>query len=158
MEEFAQILIKKEPKKFLEKKRESENNTETEAQNIKDINPFWSNEQKNKDIYNIIDLPEGFKIKGNIVLTKSLDGTKHFFFFANDNKRVKADQFGNFIVKFKILEENKWLALGFCDKKVVEDNKFNFAEKKGSNGCFIISTNSMIWHCLNKNQRKKLMI
>jgi len=168
-EDIGLPIFKKEPRILLGKKRENENNKGIKIQNIndinpscskeeknKDVNPFWSKEEKNKDTYCIKDLPEGFEIQGNKVLTKSLDGNKHFFVFANDNKKVKADQIGDFVVKFIILEENKWLALGFCDKKVVEDNKFNFAEKKGSNGCFIISTNSMIWHCQDKKQRKKI--
>ena len=146
-------LINEETNSFLGKKRENEM-----LHNSQEINPFLNNEEQNKNIYNIKDLIEGFTITGNIVGTNKLDGTKHCFVFADDSKRIKADASGSYTVKFNVLKENKWLALGFCDKKQVKINKFNFAIKgeTESNGCFIISTISMIWHCIDKKQRKKI--
>ena len=140
---------------FLGKKRENE-----KLDSYQEINPFLNKEEKNRNIYNIKDLNEGFKIIGNIVSANHLDGTKHCFVFADDSKKIKADSSGTFTVKFNILKENKWLALGFCDKKKVEINNFEFAVRDGneSNGCFIISTNSMIWHCIDRKQRKKISV
>ena len=136
---------------YLGKKREKENKE-------KEINPFLSKEEKNKDIYNINELKEDFEIIGNIVKSKNLDGSKHYFVFANDSKKIKKDSNGIYKVRFNILKENKWLALGFCDKKIVEDNKYEFASKNETNGCFIISTSSMIWHCMDRKQRKRITI
>ena len=146
-------LLNNEIANYLGKKRENE-----KYDIYKEINPFLSNEEKNKNIYNINDLNEGFTITGNIVSANHLDGTKHCFVFADDSKKIRADSSGTFTVKFNILKENKWLALGFCDKKQVEINNFVFAVKNGneSNGCFIISTSSMIWHCSDRKQRKKI--
>ena len=47
---------------------------------------------------------------------------------------------------------------GLCDKKIVEENNYVFAGKMNSNGCFIISTNNMVWHSFDKHQRKKILI
>ena len=140
---------------YLGKKRENE-----KFHSYQEINPFLDKEEKNKNIYNIKDLNEGFKITGNIVSANHLDGTTHCFVFADNSKKIKADSSGSFTVKFHILQENKWLALGFCDKKKVEMNNFVFAVRDGkeSNGCFIISTNYMIWHCVDRKQRKKISL
>ena len=100
---------------------------------------------------------EGLKITGNIVSGESLDGKKHSFVFVHDSKKIKRDEKGVFIVKYLVLKENKWLAVGLCDKNIVKENNYLFAGKSlSSNGCFIISTNNIMWHGIDKNQRKKI--
>lgn len=153
--QHKELIPQKMYNSFLSKKREEPEIISSEE----NINPFLSLEEKNKNIYNIKDLHEGFKITGNIVSSNnSLEGNQHFFVFAHDSKKIKYNQNGTFTIRFNILQENKWLALGLCDKKVVEDNKFIFAGKTDSNGCFIISTNKITWHCSDKKQRKKIKI
>ena len=122
------------------------------------VNPFLNNEEKNKDVYNINELNEGFKIMGNIVSTDCLEGKVHSFVFMHDSKKIKIMDKGVFIINFNVLKNNKWLAMGLCDKKIVEENKYVFAGKLTSNGCFIISTNNMMWHSFDKNQRKKIAV
>ena len=107
---------------------------------IETYNPFLNiGEQKNKNIYDTDDLSPGFKIEGNIVSTDSLDGRKHAFVFAHQSKNIKMGQKGEFIIKYNILKENKWLALGLCDKKIVKESNYIFGVKSMiSNGCFIL--------------------
>ena len=80
---------------------------------------------------------------------------KYFFVFVDESRYVKMNNKGTFIIKYLILEDNDWLSFGLCDKKIVEDNKFAF--KVENNGCYVISTDNMIWHCSDENQRKKLV-
>ena len=120
-------------------------------------NPFLNvEEKKNKDVYNVQNLSEGFKVFGNTISSDCLEGKKHSFVFAHDSKRIRKEADGVFIITFFVKKENKWLAMGLCDKKIVEENNYAFAGKTQSNGCFIISTNNMMWHCFDKGQRKKI--
>ena len=150
-------LINKQINKEKYRCKSPEKKSEEKKEDSK-INPFLNLlEQKNKDIYDINEIDEGFKIEGNIVSTNSLYGKKHSFVFANDSKKIKMDKKGEFIIKFLVKQENKWLALGLCDKEIVRENNYIFGGKSRiSNGCFIVSTNNMVWHCFDRNQRKKI--
>ena len=111
-----------------------------------------NDEKDNSKIKKII---ENSKININEINSNSLEENKCFFVFVDDN-RIKNNIEGTYSIEFTILEDNEWLSFGLCDKMLVEENKFAI---KGieNNGCYIISTDNMVWHCTDEKQRNKIL-
>ena len=101
-------------------------------------------------------MSDKFTVIGNRIETNCLEGNKHYFVFANNNKRIKINERGIFKIKFKILEDVDWLAFGLCDKKFVENNNYKFVGKFSNNGYYFISINNVVWHCIDAKHRKKI--
>lgn len=95
---------------------------------------------------------------GNIVGSKTLEGNVHYFVFAHDSKKIPKHSDKTYLIKFELLEDVPWLALGLSDKKIVEENNFVFAPKNvRNNGFFFMATNNVLWHCIDLKQRKKVV-
>ena len=117
--------------------------------------------EKTKETFDIKNLQKDkMKISENVVEVFGLTGNKHFFVFADDSKKITPSSNEKFIIKYKLLSTMQWVSLGICDKKVVESNKMDFCakNKEFGNGCYIISTNNLVWHPSDKCQRKRFSL
>ena len=61
-----------------------------------------------------------FNINENIIETLFLDGIKHHFVFFNKKYDIPKYSPKKYSFTVKLLTSCKWLAIGICDKKIVE--------------------------------------
>ena len=158
------LLNKKREKSESEEKNQNKKeinydigDTLKKIDNIINKNSPNLNEENDENIYDVNEHPEKFAINGNVIKGINLEGNKHYFVFANESKAINMNQNTIFVIKFEILEEIGWLSFGLCDKKIVEQNNYNFAGKFTNNGYFFLATNNVIWHCTDIKQRKKIL-
>ena len=160
---------KKKPengKNLLNKKRKNGNADSENGDKNNQINVKQNyNQIMNVSIFNINSNNQDiFQIENNIITARYTKDTKnidHSFVFFNEKFNIPKNKDETYKINFKLLEETKWLGFGICDKKIVEENNYQFIPKKikntdeKDNGCFIFSVNGMIWNTNNKDQRKK---
>ena len=160
-------------KKFLEKKRGFTNGLQENMfpqynsdfsifdEDVKDINindksnnNSLNNQKTNEDY--IYDLPKKnkrlFNINENIIETLFLDGIKHHFVFFNKKYDIPKYSPKKYSFTVKLLTSCKWLAIGICDKKIVEKNNFVYDSSNMKNGLYYMNVNSVIYNCNNIKQ------
>ena len=141
---------------FEEKK--DKNKEKKEKDNFLD---YITENDKNDDIYNLLENTKNlFTIKGNIIDTQYLQGDKHYFVFFNQKYDIPKISTKKYTFKIKLLTKCEWLAVGICDKKIVESNNFEYDikkfGKKKNTGIYIINVNKLVWNCNNYKQCIKL--
>jgi thiol-disulfide isomerase/thioredoxin len=122
---------------------------------------YITENDKNDDIYNLLENTKNlFTIKGNIIDTQYLQGDKHYFVFFNQKYDIPKISTKKYTFKIKLLTKCEWLAVGICDKKIVESNNFEYDikkfGKKKNTGIYIINVNKLVWNCNNYKQCIKL--
>ena len=170
--------------KFLEKKREAseeipENITPQNNNNfsifegdLKAINLSNNNNDINFSLNkNIFEAPtiyevssdckHLFHLNNDIIETINLNELKHYFVFFNKKYDIPKDSPYLYSFAVKLLTPCKWLAIGICDKKIVEENNFQFDSYKKINGkrnlgIYCINVNQVIYNCNAGNQFIKM--
>lgn len=119
--------------------------------------------EENKSIYNILDSEKRyFNIKRNVIQAICLDGKRQIFVFFDKKYDIPSLDKNQYKIRFKLLTDIKCLTMGFCDKKIVEDNMYEFnpknskKNKRKSDGKYYITTNKLAWNCNNCHQCKNL--
>ena len=168
--------------KLLSKKRKLSldniivNSTE---KSIKDSSLFFNNKEENdKDQKNIVDhkivknvekdyvysfienTRDLFVVKDNKIESNCLKGDKHYFVFFNEKYDIPKSSCNKYTFRVKLLQKIDWLSIGFCDRKLIENNGYEYdikkTNKKKSIGIYIINTNQVIWNSNNIRQCTKL--
>ena len=44
------------------------------------------------------------------------------------------------------------MVIGICDKKIIEENNYQFDQKKNNSGMYYINVNQVIWNCNSNKQ------
>jgi len=134
-------------------KKKSENEKEIVKNQISNPESIYDILPKNKD---------KFKISNKIIETKSLKADKQYYIFFNKKYDIPRTSDKNYKIKYKLLKDTNWIGMGICDKKVVENNGYDFnptkqqkEDKKHNIGTYLISTNQISWNCNNLKQCKK---
>ncbi len=127
-------------------------------------NDFFNNQQYT-DMYDLSHLDKFtqnlFVIKTNIIESHSLRGKKQYYVLFNKRYDIPKASSKKYKIQFKLLKETQWLGLGVCDKKIVENNKYEFSPTKKNNGksqnigTYVINTSKMAWNCNNVKQCRK---
>ena len=164
--------------KFLEKKRET---IDSISDNIFPQNNFnfsifdddIINKNKNNTILNnqilnddyIYDVPNDsndlFIINKDIIETKYLNGKKHHFIFFNKKYDIPKDSPQKYSFTVNLLKSCNWLEIGICDKKIIEENNYQYDLEKNNNGVrnrgiYSINVNQVIWNCNDNKQCIKI--
>ena len=123
---------------------------------------------ENETVYDLLEETKKlFYIKNYSIEAIYLRGKKHYYVFFDKKYDIPRNIDKKFIFTFKLLSNTKWLAMGLCDRKVVEDNKYEFSPennkndkstKKSNNGTYYLSTNKVAWNCNNIRQCKNLKL
>ena len=168
-------------KKFLAKKRESndelfeditpqnKNNFSLFEGDFKDINIINKNNNyidnsldkeriENNQIYEVSnDCKYLFHIENDTIETKNLDELQHYYVFFNKKYDIPKNSSYTYSFAIKLLMPCQWLAIGICDKKIIEENNFQFdSYKQSKGGIYCINVNQIIWNCNNNNECFKL--
>ena len=121
--------------------------------------------EEKESMYNFIsDTKKFFFINNNIIEAVNLSDKKHIFVFFDKKYNIPRSSEKKFKIRFKLLSDIKFLWMGFCDKKIVEENNYEFMpinsknEKKKNNGIYCLGTNKMAWNCNNNRQCKSLKL
>jgi len=150
--------------KFLEKKRETidsipdnmfpQNNFHFSIFDGDIINNNNNNAILNSEIESddyIYDVPNDsndlFFINNDIIETKYLDGKKHHFIFFNKRYDIPKDSPQKYSFTVKLLKSCNWMVIGIGDKKIIEENNYQFDQKKNNSGMYYINVNQVIWNC-----------
>ena len=146
------------------------NNNEEEEQkkininnnnNINSLDYITNNDEK-EPIYDLLENTKHlFAIRDNIIESTNLEGEKHYYVFFNDKYDIPKTGTKKYIFTVKFLEKCEWLAVGVCDKKMVEKNNFECDMgkknvKKRNQGTYTINANRVVWNCNNMKQCIKL--
>ena len=124
-------------------------------------------EKKEKEIFYEVSgtSQKYFYIKDNVIEASGLKGTKHIFVFFDKKYEIPRNSEKKYIIKFKLLSNVKSLYMGICDRKLLENNNYEFDPhnkakekngKKTNNGLYYLNTNKMAWNCNNTSQCKNL--
>jgi hypothetical protein len=168
-------------KKFLAKKRESndelfeditpqnKNNFSLFEGDFKDINIINKNNNyidnsldkeriENNQIYEVSnDCKYLFHIENDTIETKNLDELQHYYVFFNKKYDIPKNSSYTYSFAIKLLMPCKWLAIGICDKKIIEENNFQFdSYKQSKGGIYCINVNQVIYNCNAGNQFIKM--
>ena len=176
-----QIEDNKNQNEFLEKKRLISNEMKEDMKAPNSANysifNFLENENEPYETNNIInkdgifpenaindnyiyDIPKKyehlFKIEDDIIETRSLDGTKHYFVFFNRKFDIPENGSKKYSFTFKLLKNCDFVEMGICDKKIIEMNNFEFDSKrnniKGNRGVYSITSNQRMWNSNNDKE------
>ena len=164
--------------KFLEKKRETidsisdnifpQNNFNFSIFDDDIINKNKNNAILNNQILNddyIYDVPNDsndlFIINKDIIETKYLNGKKHHFIFFNKKYDIPKDSPQKYSFTVNLLKSCNWLEIGICDKKIIEENNYQYDLEKNNNGVrnrgiYSINVNQVIWNCNDNKQCIKI--
>ena len=112
---------------------------------------------ENDSIYSLIkDTETKFIITDNIIEAVNLDKTRHYFVFYNSKYDIPRTGTNKYTFKVKLLQKTDWLGVGFCDKKMIEKNNYDYDIKKNSKrkniGIYLINTNQVVWNSNNIKQ------
>ena len=140
--------------------KEKDKNKEKEKDKSKENDTFLDYEDNIK-IYNLLDNSKDlFTLKGDIIDTSKLKGDKHYYIFFEPKYDVPKVSTKKFSFKIKLLTKLDFLAVGYCDKKIVEKNNFEFDTKKYGKkknlGIYIANVNRMVWNSNNSSQCYRL--
>ena len=96
-----------------------------------------------------------------VIESNGLDGIKHYFIFFNKKYDIPLDSPKKYSFTIKILTKCLWIAMGICDKEIIEMNNYQFDHPKHNNninnsGMYYINTNQMIWNCNNNKECRKI--
>lgn len=145
---------------------EEEKNSECHItkSNNSDENSIPLNE--NDHIYDLLEeTKKFFFVKNNMIEAMNLKEMKHYYVFFDKKYDIPRNSEKQHIIRFKLLSNTKWLAMGLCDRKLVQENNYEFLPdnnkkeksiKKCNNGTYSFSTNKMAWNCNNSRQCKTL--
>jgi len=153
------IYSNQEENVYIKLKKKSESQKEVIQKNI--------NNQYKESIYDILPkYRDLFSINENIIESSSLTGNKHIYIFFDKKYDIPKKSDKIYKIKYKLLKDISWLGLGICDKKIVENNNYEFSpgnnQKKKENrkttniGTYIINTNKICWNCNNAIQCKAI--
>ena len=150
-QEFSLFSNNEEDKEDKEDKEEKN----VDKENYLDYN--LTKEGKNEEIYDLLESTNNiFSIRGNIIESPYLEGDKHYFVFFNQKYDIPKTSIGKYSFKIKLLQKIDWLGVGFCDRKIVENNNYEYDIKKHGKkrnmGIYIINTNHVVWNCNNMKQ------
>jgi len=120
---------------------------------------------QDENIYDLIPMKrDSFITTNNIIESKPPTLNKHHYVFFNKKYDIPKKDDNIYKIKYKLLKETKWLGLGICDRKIVEENNYGFIpknekenkkeNKKSNIGTYLISTNKTTWNCNNLKQCK----
>ena len=134
-------------KKLINNKRKNKNKSiysnddnSTTSRKLKKINSKEKEVIKNvndkiifkieKIIYDLIPKTEHlFRIKNNIIQTESLKSDKQYYVFFNKRYNIPKHDDKIYKIKYKLLKDTLCLGMGICDKKIVENNEYDFVQK-----------------------------
>ena len=141
-----------------------ENNNDEDKNKKKieeDFLGFNTKKGENEDLYNLLENTSHlFTIRKNIIESPYLEGDKHYFVFFNPKYDIPKLDNNKYSFTIKLLEKAEWLGVGICDKKIVENNNYQYDIKKHGKkrnmGVYIINTNQVVWNCNNMKQCIKL--
>jgi len=130
--------------------------------------PLKDQEKEKDELYEFLKSDKNyFYIKNNVIEACDLKGTRHIFVFFNKKYEIPKNSEKTYIIKFKLLSNVKSLYIGLCDRKLLEENKYEFVphnkskeknSKKTNNGLYYLNTNKVAWNCNNTSQCKNLKI
>ena len=100
-----------------------------------------------------------FSINKDIIESHNLDGEKHYYIFFNKRYDIPKDSSKKYSFTIKILTNCPWIAMGICDKKIVEMNNYQFDSpnhnKNNKTGIYYFSTNQFLYNCNNNKEIRK---
>ena len=112
-------------------------------------------------IYEIPNVYENhyFNINKDIIESHNLDGEKHYFIFFNKRYDIPKDSSKKYSFTIKILINCPWIAMGICDKKIIEMNNYQFDSpnhnKNIKSGMYYFTTNQCLYNCNNNKETRK---
>lgn len=124
-------------------------------------NDDLSNNDSNNDY--IYEFPKKYKnffnVDGDIIEARFLDETKHHFIFFNQKYDIPKNSLNKYSFTIKLLTYCEFLAIGICDKKIVERNGYIFDKcSRNKGGLYYFNVKSVVWNCNKVNECFKLNI
>ena len=133
------------------------NDVEDNKENEKFLDYNCTKNGENDSIYSLIkDTETKFIITDNIIEAVNLDKKRHYFVFYNSKYDIPRTSTNKYTFNIKLLRKIDWLGIGFCDKKMIEKNNYDYDIKKNSKrkniGIYLINTNKVVWNSNNIKQ------
>ena len=100
-----------------------------------------------------------FKLENNNTITAYglYNGYYNYFIFLDKKYNISKNSEKYYVFSIKLLNNIKWLGIGICDKKIVEENKFKFSLSNDTNsGCYLLCVNGTVWNSNKNSECKKI--
>ena len=127
-----------------------------------DSDEFCGNKIINENIY---EMPKNYEnffyVNNDIIETYCLDESKHYFIFFNKKYDIPKNGQKKYSFTVKLLTKCDFLTIGICDKKIIEQNNYEYdlqnkINMKINTGMYSINVNKVLWNCNNNKQCIKI--
>ena len=143
---------------YQEKNNFSIFNDDNENETNNDLDELSRAKIINDNIYEIpSDYEHLFNINNEKLEAKFLDGKKHYYVFFNQIYDIPKNSTKKYYFTINILSECNFLEIGICDKKILEQNNFEYDVKNNNKlGKYSYNVNGLIWNSNNDKECAKI--